>query len=50
MEEILELKKLIQNNSKTGALLMIAEMEEMGKSDKVNKIYSYSVILLAQLN
>ncbi len=49
MEEILELKRLIQNDDKAGAILLISEMEEMSRSDKVNKIYSYSIILLSHL-
>ncbi len=49
MKEILELKRLIQNDDKAGALLLVSEMEEMSRSDKVNKIYSYSIILLSHL-
>ncbi len=49
MEEILALKQLIQDDDKVGAMLLIEEMEEMGRSDKVNQIYSYSIILLSHL-
>ncbi len=49
MEELLELKKLIYKQDFQNALLLIDEIEEMSKEDKINKIYSYCIILLVHL-
>ncbi len=49
MEELLELKKLIHQGNIQDALLLIHEMEEMSKEDKINKIYSYCIVLLIHL-
>jgi len=49
MEELLELKKLIHQGNIQDALLLISEMEEMSKEDKINKIYSYCIVLLVHL-
>jgi len=49
MEELLELKQLLQQGKIAEALLIVDELEEMSISDKVNKIDSYSVILLIHL-
>ncbi len=49
MEELLELKQLLQQGKIAEALLIVDELEEMSLSDKVNKIDSYSVILLIHL-
>ncbi|MEL6579726.1 MAG: DUF29 family protein [Cyanobacteria bacterium J06621_12] len=49
MEEIFELKELIQQRDYQGALLLVEEMEEMGRKAIVDKIYSYVVILLLHL-
>jgi Domain of unknown function DUF29 len=49
MDEILELRQCIQEQRYDAALLLITEMEEMAKDDKLNKIYSYCVILLVHL-
>lgn len=49
MEEILELKQLLQQGKIDEALLIVDELEEMSLSDKVNKIDSYGVILLIHL-
>ena len=46
MDEILELRQCIQEQRYDAALLLITEMEEMAKDDKLNKIYSYAIILL----
>jgi hypothetical protein len=49
MEELLELKRLIYRGDIQDALLLIDEMEEMSKEDKINKIYSYCIVLLTHL-
>lgn len=49
MEELLTLRQYIQEQNYNKALELIAEMEEMSKEDKLNKIYSYAVILLLHL-
>ena len=49
MEELLTLRQYIQEQHYDKALELIGEMEEMSKEDKLNKIYSYAVILLLHL-
>jgi hypothetical protein len=49
MEELLELKRLIYQGDIQDALLLIDEMEEMSKEDKINKIYNYCIVLLIHL-
>ncbi|NER51672.1 MAG: DUF29 domain-containing protein [Symploca sp. SIO1A3] len=49
MEELLRLRQYIQEQNYDQALTLIDEMEEMSKEDKLNKIYSYAVILLLHL-
>ena len=49
MEELLILRQYIQEQNYDKALELIGEMEEMSKEDKLNKIYSYAVILLLHL-
>ncbi|NBD33336.1 MAG: DUF29 family protein [Cyanobacteria bacterium] len=49
MEELLTLRQYIQEQNYDKALELIGEMEEMSKEDKLNKIYSYAVILLLHL-
>lgn len=49
MEELIELRSLIQRGDTQSALLLIDELEEMSKDDKINKIESYAVILLLHL-
>lgn len=49
MEELLELRKCILNQNYTEALLIIDELEEMSKDDKIAKIKSYLIILLIHL-
>ena len=46
MYEIEELRKKIEARDYIGALQIIDEIDEMSKEDKLNKIYSYMVILL----
>lgn len=49
MEELLELKQLLQEGRVDEALHLVNELEEMSLSDKINKIDSYGVILLIHL-
>lgn len=49
MDEILQLREYIETQRYQDALLLIGEMEEMAKEDKINKVYSYCVILLIHL-
>ena len=49
MEELLTIKELLHQGSITEALLIVEELEEMSKSDKLNKIFSYGIILLLHL-
>ena len=49
MEELIELRSLVQRGDLQSALTLIDELEEMSKDDKINKVYSYAVILLLHL-
>lgn len=49
MEELLELRRYLEEKNYDQALEIVAELEEMSKEDKLNKIYSYAVILLIHL-
>ncbi len=49
MEELIELRTCIEQQRYAEALVLIGEMEEMNKEDKINKIYSYLEILLLHL-
>lgn len=49
MEELTALRTHIEQHNYAAALLLVDELEEMSKEDKLNKIYSYSVILLVHL-
>ncbi len=49
MEELIELRELLQKGNLSSAFLMIDEMEEMSKKDILNKIRSYGIILLLHL-
>lgn len=49
MEELLLLRQFIEQQQYDKALKIIGELEEMSKEDKLNKIYSYAVILLLYL-
>lgn len=49
MEELIELRSLVQRGELESALMLIDELEEMSKDDKINKIYSYAIILLLHL-
>jgi hypothetical protein len=49
MIELLELEACIKEERYADALAIIGDMEEMSREDKVNKIYSYMVILMLYL-
>lgn len=49
MEELITLKELLHQGNIAEALLIVEELEEMSKSDKLNKIFSYGIILLLHL-
>ncbi|WP_019505791.1 DUF29 family protein [Pleurocapsa sp. PCC 7319] len=49
MEELITLRKYIEEKNYIKALELVGELEEMSKEDKLNKIYSYAVILLVHL-
>lgn len=46
MEELFELRSYIEQQRYQDALALIAEMEEMSREDKINKIYSFAEVLL----
>jgi hypothetical protein len=49
MDEILELRRSVEEGRYNDALTLIGEMEEMAKDDKIVKIGSFAVILLVHL-
>ena len=49
MEELFELRAYIEQGRYAEALQLVEEMEEMAKDDKINKIYSFTVIMLLHL-
>jgi hypothetical protein len=49
MEELLELKELLVGGNIPEALLLVEEMTEMSKDDKLNRIFSFGIILLLHL-
>ncbi|NJO15587.1 MAG: DUF29 domain-containing protein [Thioploca sp.] len=49
MEELLELRAAIEQQRYTDALLLLGEMEEMSREDKIHKVRSYVIILLIHL-
>lgn len=49
MEELLELRKSITSGDYIQALEIVDELEAMSKEDKLEKIYSYTIILLLHL-
>lgn len=49
MEELLELRTLLMGGHISDALLLVEEMTEMSKDDKLNKVFSFSIILLMHL-
>jgi hypothetical protein len=49
MEELIELRQYIEAHDYDKALELVADLEEMSKEDKLNKIYNYGVVLLVRL-
>ena len=49
MEELLTLRQHLENHYYDAALAIVAELETMSKEDKLNKIYSFAVVLLIHL-
>jgi hypothetical protein len=49
MEEILELRRSLEEGNYDGAMLIINEIEEMSRKDKINKIGSFLEVLLLHL-
>ncbi|NEP14036.1 MAG: DUF29 domain-containing protein [Symploca sp. SIO1A3] len=49
MEELLELRSLLLQGDISGALVIVEELEEMSRDDKINNIRSYAKILLLHL-
>jgi hypothetical protein len=49
MEELLELKQFLVGGNIDDALLLVEEMTEMSKDDKLNRISSFAKILLLHL-
>jgi hypothetical protein len=49
MEELFELRRYLEQHRYTEALILLGEMEEMSKDDKINKIRSFIIILLLHL-
>ena len=49
MEELFELQAYIEQGRYAEALQLVAAMAEMAKDDKINKIYSLTVIMLLHL-
>ena len=49
MEELIILRKYIEEQDYIKALEIVGQLEEMSREDKLNKIYSYAVILLVHL-
>jgi hypothetical protein len=49
MEELLELRAAVEQHRYNDALYIIADMEEMAREDKINKIGSFLHVLLVHL-
>ena len=49
MEELLELKQLLLKGDIKGSLVIVEELEEMGRKDIIKTIRSYAIILLLHL-
>lgn len=49
MEELITIKEFLLAGKIPEALALVEELEEMSKSDKINKIFSYGIILLLHL-
>ncbi len=49
MEELFELRTCLEQGRYADAIVLLGEMEEMGKDDKINKVRSLMIILLMHL-
>lgn len=49
MEEILELKDCLLNHQYEQAMMIVEDLEQMGRQDKINNLESFLVILLIHL-
>ncbi len=49
MEELFELKERLLSGDIEGSLVIVEELEEMSKDDKITNIVSYGVVLLIHL-
>jgi len=49
MEELLQIRELLLDGNNHDALLLVEELTDMSKEDKLNKVFSFSVILLLHL-
>ena len=49
MEELIELRQSITSGDYVKALELVDELEAMSKEDKLDRIYSYAIILLLHL-
>ncbi|MGM9512226.1 DUF29 family protein [Larkinella sp. GY13] len=49
MDEIMLLRKMVEEHDYQGALALIDEMDEMAKDDKINKVEAYLIVLLIHL-
>lgn len=49
MDELLELRRYVEQGDSENALILIEALEEMSREDKINKIYSFARILLIHL-
>jgi hypothetical protein len=49
MEELIQLRESIKKHDLVAALQIVDELEEMSVEDKLNKIFSYMVVLLLHL-
>jgi hypothetical protein len=49
MEELIQLRESIKKHDLVTALQIVDELEEMSVEDKLNKIFSYMVVLLLHL-
>jgi len=49
MEELFELRSHIEQGRYHDALILLGEMEEMSKDDKINKIRGYIIIILLHI-
>lgn len=49
MEELWQLKEFLLHGNVQQAILLVDEMTEMSKEDKLNKIFSFGIVLLLHL-